>query len=67
MCSLLPAKGFTWASPVRQILVLVPRFDREFVMTFQRHGYSAAKMAPDLTSTLFLTKVSASINELLRD
>ena len=26
------------APPVQQILVLVPRFDREFVMTFQRHG-----------------------------
>ena len=27
-------------SRVRQVLVLMPRFDREFVMTFQRQGYS---------------------------
>ena len=25
-------------SRFRQILVLVPRFDREFIMMFQRHG-----------------------------
>ena len=38
MCSLLRAKGFPWISPVVHILVLVPRFDREFVTTFQGHG-----------------------------
>ena len=38
MCSLLRAEGFTWIPPVGHILVLVPRFDREFVMTFQGHG-----------------------------
>ena len=48
MRSLLRDKGFTWVLPVGYILVLVPRFDREVVMTFQRHGYSAAEMAPDL-------------------
>ena len=39
MCSLLRAKGFTWIPPVRHILVLVPRFDREFLVTFQQHGH----------------------------
>ena len=34
VCSLLRAKAFTWIPPVRQILALVPRFDREFFMTF---------------------------------
>ena len=38
MCSLLRAKGFTWIPPDGQILVLVPRFDREVVITFQGHG-----------------------------
>ena len=37
MCILLRAKGFRWISPVGHILVLVPRFDREFVTTFQGH------------------------------
>ena len=62
-----PTKDFTWITPVRQILVLVPRFDREFVTTFQRHDLSAAKMAPDLNSTLFSTKACVSTNELLRE
>ena len=35
MCRLLGTKGFPWISPVAHILVLVPRFDREFVPTFQ--------------------------------
>ena len=30
MCCLLGAKGFPWISPAGHILVLVPRFDREF-------------------------------------
>ena len=34
MCGLLFAKGFPWISPVGHILVLVPSFDHEFVMTF---------------------------------
>ena len=33
MCGLLRAKGFPWISPAGHILVLVPRFDREFVPT----------------------------------
>ena len=33
MCGLLRAKGFPWTSPVGHILVLVPRFDREFATT----------------------------------
>ena len=37
----------------------------EFVMTFQGHGYSGIKMAPDLNSTLFSMKAGVSINELL--
>ena len=62
MCSLLRAKGFTWISLVGHILVFVPRFDSEFVMT---------RMTPDLKSTLFSTKVCVSIwnfseNELFR-
>ena len=52
MCSLLQAKDFTKITPVRQIIVLVPRFDREFVMTLQR----LAKMAPDLNSTMFFNE-----------
>ena len=38
MCSLLRANGLAWIPPDGRILVLVPRFDREFVMTFQGHG-----------------------------
>ena len=38
VCALLRAKGFPWPSPVGHILVLVPRFDREFQTTFQGHG-----------------------------
>ena len=41
--SLLRAKGLTCIPPVRQILVLVLRFDCEFVMTFQRHGTLATR------------------------
>ena len=33
MFGLLGAKGFPWISPAGHILVLVPRFDREFVPT----------------------------------
>ena len=39
MCGLLLAKGFPCIPPVGHILVLVPSFDREFVMTF--HGYGS--------------------------
>ena len=35
-------------SSVGHVLRLVPRFDREFVMTLQRYGYFAAKMTPDM-------------------
>ena len=66
MRSLFRAKGFTRTPPVGDVLVLVPRYDREFVMTFQRHGFFAAKMAPDLNLTLFSTKACVSIKELLR-
>ena len=38
MCRLLGAKGFPWISLVGHILVLVPRFDRKFVPTFQVGG-----------------------------
>ena len=38
MCGLLCAKGFPWISPLGHILVLVPSFDREFVMAFHGHG-----------------------------
>ena len=55
--------NFMRIPPVGHVLVLVPRFDREFVMTFQRHGYSAAGTALDLNSTLFSTKVDVSIKE----
>ena len=65
--SLLQAKGFTWIPLVGQILVLVPRFDREFAMTFQRHVYCAAKMAADLNSTLCSANACVLINELLRE
>ena len=37
MCAFLRAKGFPWPSPVGHILVLVSRFDREFLTTFQGH------------------------------
>ena len=43
MCGLLRAKGVPWISPAGHILVLVPRFDREFVPTFQRHGSVGGK------------------------
>ena len=43
MCGSLRAKGFPWISPAGHILVLVPRFDREFVPTFQRHGSVGGK------------------------
>ena len=65
MCSLLRAKCLTWIPPIGNILVLVPMFDREFVMTFQGHARFMAKMAPNLKSSLFSTKACASINELL--
>ena len=41
MCSLLWAKGFTSVPPDWHILVLVPRFDRDLVMTF--HGYGSIR------------------------
>ena len=53
MRSLFRAKGFKRTPPVGHVSVLMPRYDREFVMTFQRHGYSAGKMAPDLNSIFF--------------
>ena len=40
---LLRAKGFPWISPAGHILVLVPRFDSEFVPTFQGHGSVGGK------------------------
>ena len=43
MCGLLRAKGFPWISPARHILVLVPRFDREFVPTFQGGGKNGTR------------------------
>ena len=43
MCGLLRAKGFPSISPAGHILVLVPRFDRGFVPTFQRHGSVGGK------------------------
>ena len=42
-CPQLDAKGFSWISPVGHILVLVPRFDHEFVTTFQGHGSVGGK------------------------
>ena len=56
MCGLLRAKAFTSIPPVGNILVRVPWSDGEFVMTFQRHGLSAAKMVPDLNSTVCLQR-----------
>ena len=56
-CSLLRAKGFTIEnSPSQANFILVPRFDREFVMTLQRHGFSAAKMARDLNWTFIFNE-----------
>ena len=43
MCVLLRTKGLPWISPVEHILVLVPRFDREFATTFQGHGSVGGK------------------------
>ena len=43
MCGLLRAKGFPWISPVGHILVLVPSFDNEFLMTFQGNGSIGGK------------------------
>ena len=43
VCGLLRAKGFPRISPAGHILVLVPRFDREFVPTFQGHGSVGGK------------------------
>ena len=43
MCGLLRAKGFPWIFPVGHILVLAPRFDREFVMAFQGNGSVGGK------------------------
>ena len=60
MCGLLRAKAFTSIPPVGNILVRVSWSDGEFVMSFQRHGLSAAKMVPDLNSTLFTTRKSCS-------
>ena len=63
----LPVKGcFTGNRPVGQILM--PRFYREFVTTFQRDGLFAAKMAPHLNSTQLLsTKACISKSELCRE
>ena len=44
--------------PIGQILVLIPRFDREL----SKHS-SAAKMAPGLNSSLFSTKACITNNE----
>ena len=43
VCSLLRAKGFTWIPTVGHVLVLAPRFDSEFVMIFQEHGWVRGK------------------------
>ena len=40
---LFRAKGFPWISPAGHILVLVPRFDREVVPSFQGHGSVGGK------------------------
>ena len=53
MYSVLPCNP-----PIGQILVLVPRFDREL----SKHS-SAAKMAPGLNSSLFSTKACITNNE----
>ena len=67
MCSLLRAKGFTWIPPVGHILVLAPRFDREFVMTFQGHGSIRGKNGTRFEMNFASTKACVSINELLRE
>ena len=57
VCDVLP-----WNPPIGEILVLVPRFDREL------HKHSlAAKMAPGLNSTLFARKASVSKNKHLEN
>ena len=43
MCGLLRAKGFPSMFPVGHILLLVPSFDSEFVMTFHGHGSIGGK------------------------
>ena len=48
MCGLLHAKGFLWISPVGHILVLMPRFDRGFVTTFQGHSLVRGKNGAQL-------------------
>ena len=52
VCRLLRAKGFTWIPRIGKVLVLVPKFDHEFVITFQRYVLSAEKKF-DFNSVLF--------------
>ena len=67
MCGLLRANGFPWISPVEHVLVLVPRFDREFVTTFQGHGSVGGKNGTRFEmNQLSSTKACVSINEPLR-
>ena len=67
VCGLLRAKGFPWTSrrisPAGHILVLVTRFDREFVPTFQGHGSVGGKNGTRFEMNF---KACVSINELLR-
>ena len=64
---MLGAKGFPWISPVGHILVLVPRFDREFVTTFQGHGSVGGKNGTrSVMNFVFNEGLCVSINEFLR-
>ena len=73
MYGLLQAKGITWIPPARHILVLVNRFDREFVMTLQRHGSISGKNGGRFDINFVFNEVSSlvsacvSINEFLRE
>ena len=53
MCSLLRAKGFTCIPSVGHILVPLPRFDRESVMTFQGHSSVRGKIGARFEISLF--------------
>ena len=61
MCRLFRAKGFTWILPVWHILVLVPTFDLEFVMTLYSRD-TARSAAKVFNEGLYLN----SENKLLR-
>ena len=53
VCGLLHVKGFPWTSPVGHILLLVPRFDREFVTTLHGHGSVGGKNGTFETNFVF--------------